>query len=141
MQVLPYFGFEGNADEALKLYEEAFEGKLIFMMRYNESEDMTKKYPDYKDKIFHAEMEIGDGYLYLNDLPPGIKRTTGNNVDVHINFYFIEQLEHAFNVLKKEGKVKSELADTFWGARYGAVIDKYGNSWSLNYQYPQKDGE
>lgn len=139
MQVLPYFGFEGNAKEAMALYEEAFDGKPGYIMLYGQSDEMAKKYPELTDKIFHAEMEIGDGCLYFNDLLPEVKRTPGNNVDVHINFYFISQLEHAFNVLKKEGKVKQELSDTFWGARYGAVIDKFGNSWSLNYQYPKKD--
>ncbi len=134
MQVLPYFVFEGNAKEAIKLYEEAFEGKTTYLMLYKESEDMLKKYPDYKDHIFHAEMEVGDGYIYLSDLEPGTKRTTGNNVDVHINFNFTVQLEHVFNTLKEGGTVKQPLSDTFWGARYGAVIDKFGNSWSLNCQ-------
>ncbi|MBN2880410.1 MAG: glyoxalase/bleomycin resistance/extradiol dioxygenase family protein [Clostridia bacterium] len=139
MQVLPYFVFEGNASEAIELYEKALEGKTKYMMLYGESEDMAKKYPDFKDCIFHAEMEVGDGYVYLSDLEPGAKRTLGNNVDVHINFNFIEQLEHAYNVLKTGGTIKHPLGDTFWGARYGSVIDKFGNSWSLNCQLPQKE--
>ncbi len=139
MQVLPYLGFEGNAAEAVKLYEQAFEGQLIFTMLYKESDEMAKKYPDYRDKIFHGEMKIGDGYLYLYDLLPGTVKTTGNSINIHINFNFTDQLEHAYNVLKKEGSVKTKIGDTFWGARYGAVIDKFGNCWSLNYQYPKKD--
>jgi PhnB protein len=27
-----------------------------------------------------------------------------------------------------------ELQDTFWGAKYAKVKDKYGYTWDLNYQ-------
>jgi PhnB protein len=27
-----------------------------------------------------------------------------------------------------------ELQDTFWGAKYGKVKDRFGISWDLNYQ-------
>ena len=139
MQVLPCFGFEGNAREAMKLYEKAFDGNVIFTMLYKENKEVMKDYPEYENKIFHAEMKIGDGYLYISDLMPEITRMTGNNVDVHINFYFNNQLENAFNILKDGGVVKSELNDTFWGARYASVIDKFGNSWSLNHQYSKDE--
>jgi len=139
MQVLPYFVFEGNAKEAIKLYEAALDGKTKYMMLYSENEDMMKRYPNCKDCVLHAEIEIGDGFIYLADLEPGTKRIVGNHVDVHINFNFIEQLEHAFNSLKAEGTVRHPLSDTFWGARYGSVVDKFGNSWSLNCQLPSKE--
>ena len=48
----------------------------------------------------------------------------------------LDQINKAFEALSKEADVLMELQDTFWGARYGKLVDKYGVTWDLNYQYP-----
>jgi PhnB protein len=34
--------------------------------------------------------------------------------------------------------VTMPLQDTFWGARFGMLIDKFGVSWMLNCELPKK---
>ena len=36
------------------------------------------------------------------------------------------------------GNVTMPLADAFWGAYFGMLIDKFGINWMVNYTYPQK---
>ena len=138
MQVIPYFAFEGNTKEAMELFERAFGAKTVYSMLYKDNEEMEKEYPDYGDKILHATMAFGEERFYMADVFPGQQREVGNHIEVNINFDSIEDLEHAFNVLKEGGKIHREPEDMFWGSRYASVTDKYGNGWSLNFTYPNE---
>lgn len=138
MQVVPYFEFEGNAKEAIELYTKVFDAKTTFTMLYKDNEDILKENPDYDDKILHATLEVGKGHLYIADTSPGNKITHGNNVFINVDFDTPEALEKSFELLSQGGEVLMELEDTFWGSRYGTLIDKFGNGWSLFYNYPEK---
>ena len=138
MQVVPYFECEGNAKEAIELYTKVFNAKTTFTMLYKDNEDILKENPDYGDKILHATLEVGKGYLYIADASPGNKITHGNNVFINVDFDALEALEKSFKLLSQGGEVLMELEDTFWGSRYGTLIDKFGNGWSLYYNYPEK---
>jgi PhnB protein len=137
MQVIPYLNYKGDADEAIELYQKALDGEIKMIMLFKEFGDITKSYPEYADKIGHAEMKVGEGYIYFCDSLPGNERTSGTQIDVHINVDSMEALEKAFYTLKEGGSVDCELYDTTWGARYGAVTDRFGICWGFNYQYPQ----
>ncbi|WP_221933254.1 VOC family protein [Legionella israelensis] len=56
----------------------------------------------------------------------------GDNLSLSINCTTIEQTDKLFNALSSDGKVTMPLADTFWGAYFGMLIDKYGFHWMLN---------
>jgi len=36
------------------------------------------------------------------------------------------------------GKVTMPLADAFWGARFGMLVDKFGLHWMFNCELPKK---
>ena len=39
-----------------------------------------------------------------------------------------------FDALAAGGKVTMPLADMFWGARFGMLVDAYGIQWMFNHQ-------
>jgi PhnB protein len=43
-------------------------------------------------------------------------------------------LEKLFDKLSAGGTVKMPLEDTFWGARFGMLTDKFGIHWMMNCQ-------
>ncbi len=45
-----------------------------------------------------------------------------------------EQIQIYFKKLSVGGIVKWPLEDTFWGALYGSLTDKFGVRWDLNFQ-------
>jgi len=89
--------------------------------------------PDGK-VIMHAELEIGDAKIFLNDefpemgalSPLGAKTTP---VTLHL---FVEDADKQFEqALSAGAEVVMPLADQFWGDRYGIVRDPSGHQWSI----------
>ena len=49
----------------------------------------------------------------------------------------IPTLETVFNKLMQGGTVTMPLQDTFWNAKFGMVLDKFGINWMLNCDKPK----
>ncbi len=58
----------------------------------------------------------------------------GNTVHLCINCNSENELNSFFSKLSAGGKVTQPLADMPWGAKYGALTDKYGKHWVFNFQ-------
>ena len=65
----------------------------------------------------------------------GQKLTVGNNFHLSIEAENKEEAEKLFNRLATGGNVTMPLADAFWGAYFGMLIDKFGIRWMVNYTY------
>ena len=84
--------------------------------------------------ILHAEIQIGDSRVFLNDEFPEMGAVSplslkGTAVTVHI---WSEDVDKIYNqALAAGAKVVMPLADQFWGQRYGVISDPSGHNWSL----------
>lgn len=133
MQIIPYINFSGQAEEALKFYADAFKAELGEIMRF--TEEMFPEMPEHmKNWVMHAELRFNDNAIYISDTFEPEKRTMGNAVTVHVDCFSNEEIQTLFDALKEGGSVAEPLSDTFWGAIYGSVTDKFGVQWSFNYQ-------
>jgi PhnB protein len=92
--------------------------------------------PDGK-RIWHAEIQIGDSRLMLNDEFPemgegggrGPLALGGTAVSLHL---FVEDADAVFQRAVEAGAtVTMPLDNMFWGDRYGQVKDPYGHAWSI----------
>lgn len=133
----PYLMFNGNAAKAIELYESALGAKTTARQRFDEVPDLPVK-EGQGDKIIHAMLEIGGGTIMISDTMPETKVTPGSNVEVCLNYTDVESMTKAFNALSVGGKVDMPLADTFWGARFGSLVDAFGVSWMFNCQLDGK---
>lgn len=85
-------------------------------------------------KIAHVELKIGDSKIMLSDEMPGSgtrspKSLGGTTAGI---FLYVENVDSVFKQAVSAGaKVDMQLADQFWGDRYGRLTDPYGHSWSL----------
>jgi PhnB protein len=86
----------------------------------------------YENKVLHAELKIGEQSILCCDTMPGNTFTEGNNFSLSIDYPQIMELEVLFAKLAAGGKVEMPLQDTFWGARFGMLQDKFGIRWMLN---------
>lgn len=132
MRIVPYLLFNGNCEEALRLYEGVF-GSQATIMRYSEAQGMP--YPEgWENKVLHAQLEIEGCPLYFSDTSD--LRTAGGSLNPEITLEpdSEDQQTAWFNGLAEGGRVVSPLKDEFWGARFGQVVDRFGFSWSLNFQ-------
>ncbi len=131
MQVIPYFYFNGTAEEAINFYSIVFDAKITGIMRFKEQPGV-KVPPEIGEKIMHAEIIIGGHSIYISDSDSPLK--IGENVQVNINCDNEEEIERFFKGLSEGAEISMPLGEQFWGALFGALTDKFGISWSLNFQ-------
>lgn len=132
MQLITYVTCAGNCEEALNFYKDVLEGKVLQISHMG---DGQMEVPEIlKDKVMHARLQIGENVLYMSDTfdPSSIKQ--GNNISLSLQIEDISKLEKIFSKLSEGGTVKMPLEDTFWGARFGMLTDKFGIHWMLNCQ-------
>ena len=130
MQLITYVSFAGNCEEALNFYKEALGGEILQISKMGEG---PMEVPEHvKGKIMHARLQIGENVLYMSDTFDPSSIIQGNNVSLSLQPESLDQTENLFNKLSAGGTVKMPLQDTFWGARFGMFIDKFGIHWMLN---------
>ena len=86
------------------------------------------------DKIGHAELQIGDTRLMLNDEFPerdnlGPKARGGTATGLII---YTEDVDSAFKkAIDAGGTETMPVEDQFWGDRVGGFTDPFGHKWSI----------
>ena len=132
MRLNPYLSFDGNAEEAMNFYADVFGGEVVHLDRYSSAQGM--QYPEgYDDKIIHGRVKFSDNLIYFSDV--AFAKTKGDTISLSIEFDNEEQIDSAYAKLSDGGTVHMPLENTFWGAKYGKVTDKYGFQWDLNFQF------
>ena len=74
-------------------------------------------------------------HFLVSDTMPGQPVNSGTNLSLSLNFNDADEMNKIFVALSEEGKITMELQDTFWGARFGMLTDKYGFDWMFNHDY------
>ena len=132
MKLTPYLHFGGNAQEALDFYSAALNAEVLNVQHYGDSPMPCDE--DYKDKIMHARLAFGDNLIMISDVFKGKPLTTEGNVDLSLDIEDRNQIDELFNKLAEGGSIMMPLEDTFWGARFGMLKDKFGTHWMFNHQ-------
>ncbi len=130
--LIPYLFFNGNCREAMNFYKTCFGGDLE-IMTYAEAPEKNESMKGNEDDILHSSLRNGPFGIMASDWP-GNEAKQGNNVQLNIDCASIEEIEKLFKALSQGGKIVQPLADTFWGARFGMLIDKFSIHWMLNCQ-------
>ena len=129
-QLNVYLAFPGNCEEALHFYKDWFGGEIVSLQRFGDTP--VESTEEQKQKVMHAEFRAGDIYLMASDGRPGEPLTPGDMVNLSINLTDADEQESIFSKLSAGGSVDMPLQDTFWGASFGMLTDKYGIRWMLN---------
>jgi PhnB protein len=131
-----YLTFNGNCREAMAFYKECLGGKLAFQTIGESplSEKMPKK---MKDCILHSTLTQGLLVLMGSDMVPSSGLVKGNAVSLVLNCSSEEEIKSCYEKLSSGGTADHPLENTYWGALFGTLIDKYGNHWLLNYDKNQ----
>jgi len=128
-QLNPYIHFNGDAEAAIRLYEQALGAKVKGLMRYGETPMPVPE--EHKARVVHAEIQIGDHTLMLSDGPPQFTATMGSAYQVALTLSDDDALAKAFDALGEGGEVMMPLEDMFWGGRLGMLKDRFGVRWML----------
>jgi PhnB protein len=132
LKITPYLYFNGNCEEALNFYSEVFSGILDRIERYATAPMPVPE--DYKNKVMHARLSMGNDSLMFCDVFPGESIRTSGNIELTILPTSEEEARSIFNRLAEGGNIVMPLEMQFWGALYGKVQDKFGIKWMVNYE-------
>ncbi len=127
----PYLLFNGDCESAMKFYEKSLGGKIEAMMTHEGTpmEKMTP--PEWRKKIIHARLKLGDKVLMASDCPPD-RYVKPQGFSVNLDIKTPAEAERVFNALAENGNVQMPLQQTFWAARFGMVTDRFGTPWMIN---------
>ena len=121
---------DNRAAEAIDFYRNAFGAESV----------MNPHLADDGKRIMHAHLLINGGHLMLNDDFPehmGGPSEQPASFVLHLN---VPDADASWKrALDAGAEVRFELADQFWGDRYGQVKDPYGFIWSIG--APIKQGQ
>ena len=133
-EMITYLNFDGNAREAMQFYARCLGAELTLMPFPDAKAGFP---PAAQDRTIHAKLAKGSCVLMASDAVPGIPFQRGNNFHICLNCESLAETERLFSSLGENGKVTMPLQDTFWGARFGMVLDQFGVSWMLNFEEPK----
>lgn len=110
-----------NGTRAIDFYKQAFGATEISRLPMG-------------DKVGHAELQIGDTRIMLNDEFPdsgnlGPNSRGGTTVGLVV---YTDDVDSAFKkALEAGGTETMPVTDQFWGDRMGTLTDPFGHKWSI----------
>jgi PhnB protein len=134
---VPFLTFDGNCRGAMTFYQECFQAEL-FLMPFSDAPGGFSS-SDPKDRILHSTLSKGSEILMAADTWSGMAHQPGNNVSVMIQCDDVEESERLFAALGDGGKVTMPLQETFWAARFGGLVDRFGIQWNFNCISPKQE--
>jgi PhnB protein len=138
MQINAYLTFNGNCLEAMTFYKECLGGELS-LQTIGESPMADKMPPQMKQSILHSTL-IKDGSILLmaSDMVSEKGLIKGNSVSLILDCSSEKEIKNCYEKLASGGRPDHPLENTFWGALFGDLTDKFGNHWLLNFTKDQK---
>lgn len=133
IEIIPYLPFNGNCEEALHTYIEAFGGEIHYMSCWSES--MCDVKPEHIKKIVHVEFTLGNVRMAAGDHVENPETAAGMMLMVHMDSE--EEALHAMSLLEKDGIVLSPLhrrMKTNSDDCDAVLIDRFGVTWIITCQ-------
>jgi PhnB protein len=127
----PYLNFDGDCRAAMTFYQACLGGELALQPF---GAGMPNLPPGAEERVMHARLSGGALLLMASDTMPGMPLQVGSNVWLNVNCESLEEIERLFATLGAGGTPVMPLQDTFWGARFGMLRDRFGVQWMFNFE-------
>ena len=132
----PHINFNGNAEEAFLFYQSIFGGEFVKIMRFKDLSSPEFPIPEKEaNKIMHISLPIGKNLLIANDVPEilGKVNENENRSKISVSAETREEADKIFNGLSVGGNIEYPLGDSPWGTYFGALRDKFGIEWMVEF--------
>ena len=137
MQLTNYLLFRDTAEAAFTFYAQCLRGKITTMMRFGEAPGCEQMPAETRGLLIHVRLEIGNQVLMASDCPPDRPYDGIKGCAVSIQVDTKAEGERIFNALKEGGTVQMPYEKTFWAARFGMLVDKFGVPWMVSCEKDQ----
>ena len=138
--VTPGINLAGQSEEAMALYERAFDATIEFVLRYSDADERDWDRPltdEQKEWVYHAEMFIGDQRIMFSDVVEG-DLSKGTSLFLVITFADAAGVKRAYEVLKVGSTIVHPMVSTTYSSCFVSLVDKFGLRWVLMTEQPDK---
>ena len=122
--------FKGDCEAAFKLYAQMFGAKLELVLTWGASPLAGSAPPEWAAKILVARLTGRNMTLTGGDSLPGTYQAP-SGFNLCLSTSDTAEAERFFAELSAGGSVRMPLQTTFWAARYGEVVDRFGIPWEV----------
>lgn len=133
IKITPNFHFNGKCEQAIRLYEQAFNARVECLLRYSDArqEDYNKKLTkEQGNYIYHSEIYIGDQRIMLADIMD-IDLKPSCALSLTVTMETKEDVIRAFDVLKGGGEIIYPIHSTTYSSCTCSLVDKFGFRWII----------
>ncbi|MES2590138.1 MAG: VOC family protein [Bacteroidota bacterium] len=134
-QINPYLTFNGNCEDAFSFYKSVFGTEFRECMRFKDMGQAEGLTDEEANRIMHVSMPISKETILMgsDSLPKYGDVAVGQNLSLSVNTFSKEEADKIFNRLAVGGNVTMPMENTFWGAYFGMLVDKYQITWMVNF--------
>ncbi|MBV9774443.1 MAG: VOC family protein [Gemmatimonadetes bacterium] len=130
-EIHAYLNFDGNCREAMTFYQQCLGGEL-HVMTFGEGQPDSP--PETKDRVIHARLTKERAMLMASDTMPGMPFRQGTNVWLSLDCESAEEVDSLYAALAEGGNGTMPPHDSFWGARFAMLTDRFGTNWMFNHE-------
>jgi PhnB protein len=134
MQILGiYLVMNGNCEEAFNYYQSVFGGTLTFS-RFKDGPQNPNAPIVNGDLIMNVTFNTENFELMGCDMPNYMSQPLNHDsFNIILNASTKEQADKYYNGLLNGSQVLMPLEDTFWGAYFGMLKDRFGIQWMVSF--------
>jgi len=133
----PHIHFNGNTEEAFLFYQSIFGGTFTKLVRYKDISSEEIQFPESElQKIMHIALPIGDASVLTgSDVPDFLGKVSENEnrSKITVSANSKEEADIIFNGLAAGGVVEMPISSSSWCTYFGALRDKYGIEWMIDF--------
>ena len=134
----PHIHFNGNTEEAFEFYRSAFGGTITRIIRYKDLTGAGYTFPEHElEKIMHIALSFGNSSILTgSDVPEMLGRVSENEnrSKISVDAESKKEADKIFNGLCEGGTIEFPIGDSPWNTYFGALRDKYGVEWMINFK-------
>ena len=119
-----------ETEKAAEFYTDLLGFEQLSVQKYSDAEFLHPT--EAADYLLHCHLKKGDFQFMLADSVDEPSESNKHGVTLLIDCESEKEANRLFLGLRTEGKVLMEMAEMFWGAKYGKGKDMIGFTWDLN---------
>lgn len=137
VKLYTYLNYGGNCRQAFDFYVQHLDGKLVFLQTHGEMPNSQGQPADWKDKVLHARLELGESVLMAADIPPD-RFQPMRSAYLTLIIDTIAEAERIYALLVEGGEIFMKMEETFFAHRFAMLRDRFGTSWMLINEKPMQ---
>jgi len=127
MKLDTYINYRGTCEDAFHFYEQHLGGKITRLVQHGEQPNPNIP-AEWKNKVLHAQIEIGNGVLMGADIP---NAEPMRSAYVTLTADREDDAERFYSVLADGGEIFMKMEKMPFANRFAMLRDRFGTSWML----------